>query len=190
MSGFDIAGLLPFYLDETDEQIGVLNDALLRLERDPGEAQACRKPDGRAQHRRRLGMLGFDEVKQLTHHLESYSPSRGPAASARPPLDASPRPRRPARDYHRDLRNEGRSRADLSSRRDALIACLEGNNPPETEAAVGPPPRTGPDRRSLPRTGDGPRPGAAGPHAALSAFPGVPALELVARFEPGPLAGI
>ena len=34
MAGFNLAELLPFYLDETDEHIAGLNDALLRLEQD------------------------------------------------------------------------------------------------------------------------------------------------------------
>ena len=40
MSGFNLSELLPFYLDETDENIAALNDSLLRLEDDPADAKA------------------------------------------------------------------------------------------------------------------------------------------------------
>ena len=43
MSGFNLAELLPFYLDETDEHIAGLNDSLLRLEQDPTDAKALQE---------------------------------------------------------------------------------------------------------------------------------------------------
>ena len=43
MSGFNLAELLPFYLDETDEHIAALNDALLRLEQDPTDVKALQE---------------------------------------------------------------------------------------------------------------------------------------------------
>ena len=46
MSGFDLSELLPFYLDETDEHIAALNDALLRLEQDPPTPRPWRKRSG------------------------------------------------------------------------------------------------------------------------------------------------
>ena len=61
MSGFNLAELLPFYLDETDEQIAGLNDALLRLEQDPADAKALAGsvPDV-PQHQ---GLVGGDGVR-------------------------------------------------------------------------------------------------------------------------------
>ena len=46
MSGFNLAELLPFYLDETDEHIAALNDSLLRLEQDPTDSRHSRKHSG------------------------------------------------------------------------------------------------------------------------------------------------
>ena len=43
MSGFDVENLLPFYLDETDEQIAGLNEMLLQLERSPADEKALRE---------------------------------------------------------------------------------------------------------------------------------------------------
>ena len=43
MSGFNLAELLPFYLDETDEHIAALNDSLLRLEQDPTDIKALQE---------------------------------------------------------------------------------------------------------------------------------------------------
>lgn len=43
MSGFNLAELLPFYLDETDEHIAALNDSLLRLEQDPTDAKSLQE---------------------------------------------------------------------------------------------------------------------------------------------------
>ncbi len=43
MSGFNLAELLPYYLDETDEHIAALNAALLRLEQDSTDAKALQE---------------------------------------------------------------------------------------------------------------------------------------------------
>src|SRR5438067_392490 len=73
MSGFDLTELLPFYLDETDEQIAALNDALLKLEVDASDAPVLREAF-RMVHsiKGASAVMGLDQVKDLTHHLESY----------------------------------------------------------------------------------------------------------------------
>ncbi len=101
MAGFDLSELLPYYLDETDEQIGVLNDALLKLERDPADAAVLREAF-RMVHsiKGSSTVMGFDQVKRLTHHLETFfdqlrsRPADARPAHARPQL---PLPRRPPR---------------------------------------------------------------------------------------------
>ena len=61
MSGFDLAELMPFYLDETDEQIAALNDALLRLEQDPADAKAL--PRGVPDVPQHQGLVGGHGVR-------------------------------------------------------------------------------------------------------------------------------
>ena len=43
MSDFDLSSMLPFYLDEADEQIAGLNEMLLSLERTPGDEKVLRE---------------------------------------------------------------------------------------------------------------------------------------------------
>ena len=72
MSGFDPSELLPFYLDETDEQIATLNDALLRLEENPTDLAALQEAF-RMFHsiKGAAVVMGFEPVSRLAHHLES-----------------------------------------------------------------------------------------------------------------------
>ena len=109
MSGFDLASLLPTYLDEVDEQIAALNDTLLRLEQAPDDEKALRDAF-RLVHtvKGSSTMMGFGQVKDLTHNLETFFDQlrsrqrperRGPVGphrlGPRPP-EASPHPRREA----------------------------------------------------------------------------------------------
>src|SRR4051812_42881312 len=72
MSGFDLASLLPYYLDETDEQIAGLSDALLKLEQSPTNDAALRDAFRLIHTIKGSSMvLGFDPVKELSHHLEA-----------------------------------------------------------------------------------------------------------------------
>ena len=73
MSGFDLASLLPTYLDEVDEQIAALNETLLRLEQAPDDEKAIRDAF-RLVHtvKGSSTMMGFAGVKELTHHLETF----------------------------------------------------------------------------------------------------------------------
>ena len=72
MAGFDIEKLLPLYLDEADELIVSLNDALLRLEQAPDDAKSLQEAF-RYVHtiKGSSTLLGLDQVKDLTHQLET-----------------------------------------------------------------------------------------------------------------------
>ena len=117
MSGFDAAELMPFYLDETDEHIAGLNDALLRLEHDPADAKALQEAF-RFFHSIKGAsvVMGFVPVNRLTHHLESlYDQLRSKKRTLdRVTLDLTFRCLDELRDYHRDLRAKGESAVDLS----------------------------------------------------------------------------
>ena len=117
MSGFDLAELLPFYLDETDEHIAALNDSLLRLEQDPTDAKALQEAFRMFHSIKGASVvMGFKPVNQLTHHLESlFEELRSKKRSLdRPILDLTFRCLDELRDYHRDLRAKGESGVDLS----------------------------------------------------------------------------
>ncbi len=101
MSGFDLSELLPFYLDETDEHIAALNDALLRLEQDPTDVKALAEAFRMFHSIKGASVvMGFEPVNRLTH--QSREPVRpvpdqeadARSAGARPDL---PLPRRAAR---------------------------------------------------------------------------------------------
>ena len=117
MSGFNLAELLPFYLDETDEHIAGLNDALLRLEQDPTDAKSLQEAFRMFHSIKGASVvMGFLPVNRLTHHLESlFEQFRSKKrALDRPALDLTFRCLDELRDYHRDLRAQGQSGVDLS----------------------------------------------------------------------------
>ncbi len=117
MSGFNVAELMPFYLDETDEHIAALNDALLRLEQDPADAKALQEAF-RFFHSIKGSsvIMGFVPVNKLTHHLESlYDQLRSAKRILdRATLDLTFRCLDELRDYHRDLRAHGQSEVELA----------------------------------------------------------------------------
>ena len=90
MSGFDLSELLPFYLDETDEQIGTLNDSLLRLERDPADAHALQET-----FRDRPQPQGLGERDGLRPG-QPPRPPPGDALRPAPRRQAAPGSRRPS----------------------------------------------------------------------------------------------
>ncbi|MFO0911152.1 MAG: chemotaxis protein CheA [Isosphaeraceae bacterium] len=146
MSGFDLGELLPFYLDETDEQIAALNDALLKLEQNPDDAPVLREAF-RMIHsiKGSSTVMGFDQVKQLTHHLETYFDQlrSGERTLDRPILDLSFRCLDGLRDFHRELRSGGSSSVELSGLTAEVIASLHGEPPPagvESRSEVEPEP--------------------------------------------------
>ena len=111
--GFRPGELLPYYLDETDEQIAGLSDALLKLERiaDRRARRSARRSGWSTRIKGSSTVLGFDPVKDLTHHLETYlRPAPGRQADPRPAvLDLCFRCLDALRDYHQDLRARGES---------------------------------------------------------------------------------
>ncbi len=118
MSGFNLAELMPFYLDETDEHIAGLNDALLRLEQEPGDAKALQEAFRMFHSIKGASVvMGFQPVNRLTHHLESlFEQLRSKKRVLdRAVLDLTFRCLDELRDYHRELRAEGQSDADLSA---------------------------------------------------------------------------
>ncbi|WP_165225233.1 chemotaxis protein CheA [Aquisphaera insulae] len=133
MSGFNPAELLPFYLDETDEHIAALNDALLRLEQEPADAKALAEAF-RMFHSIKGSsvVMGFDSVKELTHHLESlFDQFRSKKRDLdRPVLDLTFRCLDELRDYHRELRAEGAGKADLAMLVPLVIAALDPTHAP------------------------------------------------------------
>ena len=132
MSGFNLAELLPFYLDETDEHIAALNDSLLRLEQDPTDVKALQEAFRMFHSIKGASVvMGFKPVNQLTHHLESlFEQLRSKKRQLdRPILDLTFGCLDDLRDYHRDLRAEGQSTIDLSERVAHVIAYLEATTP-------------------------------------------------------------
>src|SRR3954447_2418077 len=112
MSGFDLASLLPCYLDETDEQIAGLSAALLKLESTPTDGTALREAFRLIHTIKGSAMvLGFGPVKDLTHNLEAYFEGlrSGKRTLHRTALDLCFRCLDALRDYHKDLRAKGES---------------------------------------------------------------------------------
>ncbi|WP_169979364.1 chemotaxis protein CheA [Tautonia rosea] len=126
MSGFDVSELLPFYLDETDEQIGTLNDTLLRLEQDQSDAAALQETF-RIVHSLKgsASVMGFDQVNRLAHHLETLFDQlrSGKRLLDFDALQLSFQSLDRLRDYHRDLRSEGKG-DDLSDMIEAVVSYL------------------------------------------------------------------
>src|SRR5271168_2457789 len=117
MSGFNLSELLSFYLDETDEHIAALNDALLRLEQDSTDVKALQEAFRMFHSIKGASVvMGFTPVNQLNHHLESlFDQLRSKKRELdRPTLDLTFRCLDELRDYHRDLRAQGQSTVDLS----------------------------------------------------------------------------
>ena len=118
MSDFNLSELLPFYLDETDENIAALNDALLRLESDPADALALAEAFRMFHSIKGASVvMGFGAVNHLTHHLESlFEELRNKKRTLdRPLLDLTFRCLDDLRDYHRELRAEGHATRDLKN---------------------------------------------------------------------------
>ena len=147
MSGFDFSELLPFYLDETDEQIGALNDSLLRLEQDPSDASAL-QDTFRIVHSLKgsSSVMGFDQVNRLAHHLETLFDQlrSGKRTLDREAMELSFRCLDRLRDFHKALREEGEG-GELGDLVDLVIAYVgrtggepEAAVPHETEAGPGP----------------------------------------------------
>jgi two-component system chemotaxis sensor kinase CheA len=175
MSGFNLAELLPFYLDETDEHIAGLNDSLLRLEQDPTDAKALQEAFRMFHSIKGASVvMGFAPVNKLTHHLESlYDQLRLHKRSLdRPLLDLTFRCLDELRDYHRELRAEGQSNVDFAQLVADVIAELANTREPAKPA------ETKPQKTELPT-----------PTAAAPSFDEPGEFTLTVIFEPNlPLA--
>jgi two-component system chemotaxis sensor kinase CheA len=138
MAGFDLEELMPYYLDETDEQIAGLNDALLRLEREPSDGEVLREAF-RMIHsiKGSSTVMGFDQVKHLTHHLETFFDQLrgGQRQLDRPTLDLSFRCLDGLRDYHRELRSGKQDAVDLSSLTEEVLGSLNKASAPVSAAS-------------------------------------------------------
>ena len=129
MSGFDFSELLPFYLDETEEQITTLNDALLKLEQEPANDPSLREAF-RMVHSLKgsATVMGYTGVAKLSHHLETFFERlrSGERQLDRPALNLFFQCLDELRDYHIELRSVGKSDVDLSGLTETVIAHLEG----------------------------------------------------------------
>ena len=145
MAGFDFSELLPFYLDETDEQISGLNEMLLQLEQEPGNPAALREAF-RLVHsiKGSSAVMGFIPVKELTHNLETFFDQirAGRRDLERSFLDLCFRCLDALRDSHAELRSSGRIETDLAGLTAQVIARLEGKEPSPSEE---PPPAAPPE---------------------------------------------
>ncbi len=154
MSGFNIAELMPFYLDETDEHIAGLNDALLRLEQDPADVRALQEAFRMFHSIKGASVvMGFQPVNRLTHHLESlFEQLRSKRRTLdRSVLDLTFRCLDDLRDYHRDLRAQGQSAVDLSALTTEVDATVRGETVPAPVSAPAqtPAPAKEPEPRPL-----------------------------------------
>ena len=143
MAGFDLASLLPCYLDETDEQVAGLGAALLRLEKSPTDDGSLREAFRLIHTIKGASMvLGFVPVKDLTHHLEAYFEGlrSGHRTLDRTALNLCFRCLDALRDYHNDLRAGVETAVDLASLT-ALVQAIPDQPPsPEPEPAKPIPP--------------------------------------------------
>src|SRR5271163_4370195 len=153
MSGFDLAELLPFYLDETDEHISALNDALLRLEQDATDVKALQEAFRMFHSIKGASVvMGFQPVNRLTHHMESlFEQLRSKKRTLdRPVLDLTFRCLDELRDYHRDLRAQGQSEVDLSALTTAVDAFMHTTaEPAPVTRPISPPPPAEPRRAAV-----------------------------------------
>lgn len=135
----NFAHLLPFYLDETDEQVVALNDALLKLEQDQTDASALAVAF-RIVHtiKGSSAALGFTEVNKLTHHLESFFDllRSGQRQLDRASLDLFFKCLDELKNYHQRLRETGEASVDFSDLINQVI--LQLKNVQNESAASGP----------------------------------------------------
>ena len=192
MSGFNLAELLPFYLDETDEHITALNTSLLRLEQDPTDVKALQEAFRMFHSIKGASVvMGFKPVNQLTHHLESlFEELRSKKRELdRSILDLTFQCLDELRDYHRDLRSHGQSTVDLSGRTNQVVDFLrsgEVGGDKLTREMLAPAPRVPDPPHQNPVSKPIERPGLSSTGGAFDE-PGVIALVLI--FQPNlPLA--
>jgi two-component system chemotaxis sensor kinase CheA len=135
MSGFDLSQMLPLYLDETDEYIAAMNDALLRLEQSPDDVPALNEVFRYAHSIKGSStLMGFESVKQLTHNLETiFDQLRGnQRALDLPVLQLAFRCLDALRDFHQGLRATGEGGIDLAGLTAEVVEHLGGPAPTRT----------------------------------------------------------
>jgi len=148
VSEFNLAELLPYYLDETDENVAALNDALLRLEEDPADAKALAEAFRMFHSVKGASIvMGFTAVNKLTHVLENlFDQLRTKKRELdRPVLDLTFRCLDELRDFHREVRAEGRSGRDLAGLIPEVDAALTGASPPSPSPAPEPTAKSEPE---------------------------------------------
>lgn len=183
MADFNLAELLPFYLDETDENIAALNDALLRLEQDPADAKALAEAFRMFHSIKGASIvMGYEGVNRITHVLESlFDQLRNKKRELdRPILDLTFRCLDELRDYHRELRSEGRSGRDLAGLVRDVEAALTGPHHAPAPAPAPPLPPPVPEPPPAPKDGPPPAVAAGAIPANLDG-----AVRVVVRFEAG-----
>ena len=72
MSGFDLSAYLGVFLDEVDEQLQILDENILQLEKDPFNKDTIQSIF-RAAHTLKgsSASMGYEKMKEFTHHLEN-----------------------------------------------------------------------------------------------------------------------
>jgi two-component system chemotaxis sensor kinase CheA len=139
MSGFDLSQMLPLYLDETDEYIAAMNDALLRLEQSPDDAPALNEVFRYAHSiKGSATLMGFEAVKHLTHHLETiFDQLRSNQRTLDlPVLQLAFRCLDGLRDYHQNLRATGEGGVELTGLTAEVVEHLHGPRPPAAAPAA------------------------------------------------------
>lgn len=143
MSGFDLSKMMPLYLDETDELVVSLNDALLRLEQAPDDAKSLQEAFRYAHTIKGSStLMGFETVRDLTHQLETiFDQLRAKKRVLDPPvLELFFRCLDGLRDFHQNLRKSGAGGVDLSGLTAQVIEHLKGPVPAAAAPPKPPPP--------------------------------------------------
>ena len=146
MSGFDFSKMMPLYLDEVDELVAALNDALLKLEELPNDSALLQEAFRYAHTIKGSStLMGFEQVKNLTHELETiFDQLRSKERKLDPAvLEIFFRCLDGLRDYHVELRTNDQSKVDLTGLTASVVAHLKSTSKGVTPA-VGKPPAAAP----------------------------------------------
>jgi two-component system chemotaxis sensor kinase CheA len=170
-----MAEYLQMFVDETDEQIDELVEVLLVLEREPDSADELNEAF-RLVHsiKGAAGMMGFDGITALTHHLENRFEAfrSGLQQLDGPTTSLALR----CTDFLRECVRRLRSREPLGSAGELLheLAALDEAPAAEPEPAPETAPETAPEPRILPADGEG-------LHLTIVFESGLPLVDLKAR---------
>jgi two-component system chemotaxis sensor kinase CheA len=130
---FDLSSYLTLYLDEVDEQTDRLNELLLTLEGGQADPETLAEMFRMAHSiKGAAASMGYDEVKGLTHHIESYFDqlrNKSRSIDERTinvifgSLDA-------LRDFHQAMRQGSSPLPSLASQTARVIAAIQGTPDP------------------------------------------------------------